>query len=126
MVGVLAVTLDSLLSGLATVYFEKVLKTTKLTVWDRNLQLAFYSMLIYVPWSVIDNPANPFKGWSAVTVIVALLGAIGGILVAMVIKYADGLAKNLATASRSSRRPSSGTGSSAGRCRPQSSSARSS
>ena len=27
------------------------------------------------------------------------LGAIGGILVAMVIKYADGLAKNLATAS---------------------------
>ena len=99
MVGVLAVTLDSLLSGLATVYFEKVLKTTKLTVWDRNLQLAFYSMLIYVPWSVIDNPANPFKGWSAVTVIVALLGAIGGILVAMVIKYADGLAKNLATAS---------------------------
>ena len=79
--------------------FEKVLKTTKLTVWDRNLQLAFYSMLIYVPWSVIDNPANPFKGWSAVTVIVALLGAIGGILVAMVIKYADGLAKNLATAS---------------------------
>ena len=57
-------------------YFEKVLKTTKLTVWDHNLQLAFYSKLIYVPWSVIDNPSNPFKGWSAVTVIVALLGAV--------------------------------------------------
>ena len=49
MVGVIAVTLDSLLSGFATVYFEKVLKTTVLTVWDRNLQLAFYSMLIYGP-----------------------------------------------------------------------------
>lgn len=35
----------------------------------------------------------------AVTLCVALLGAVGGILVAMVIKYADGLAKNLATAS---------------------------
>ena len=48
-VGVVAVALDSLLSGFATVYFEKVLKTTVLTVWDRNLQLAFYSMLIYGP-----------------------------------------------------------------------------
>ena len=28
---------------------EQVLKTTVLTVWDRNLQLAFYSMLIYGP-----------------------------------------------------------------------------
>ena len=27
----------------------QVLKTTVLTVWDRNLQLAFYSMLIYGP-----------------------------------------------------------------------------
>ena len=29
----------------------QVLKTTVLTVWDRNLQLAFYSMLIYGPWA---------------------------------------------------------------------------
>jgi len=98
-VGIIAVTLDCLLSGLATVYFEKVLKTTSLTVWDRNLQLAFYSMLIYVPWSIYDNPRAPFYGWSRVTLAVALLGALGGILVAMVIKYADGLAKNISTAS---------------------------
>ena len=99
MVGVLAVTLDSLLSGLATVYFEKVLKTTVLTVWDRNLQLAFWSMLIYLPWTVYENPTNPFRGWSMITLLVAAIGAVGGILVAFVIKYADGLAKNLATAS---------------------------
>lgn len=99
MLGVVAVTLDCLLSGLATVYFEKVLKTTNLTVWDRNLQLAFYSMLIYIPWSVYEHPADPLHGWSRNTVLVALLGAIGGILVALVIKYADGLAKNISTAS---------------------------
>tara|TARA_B110001452_G_scaffold189591_1_gene159803 strand:- start:279 stop:1985 length:1707 start_codon:yes stop_codon:yes gene_type:complete len=99
MIGVVAVTLDSLLSGFATVYFEKVLKTTVLTVWDRNLQLAFYSMLIYGPWTIYDNPTDPFRGWSMVTVIVAVLGAGGGILVALVIKYADGLAKSLSTAS---------------------------
>jgi UDP-sugar transporter A1/2/3 len=97
--GVVAVTLDCLLSGLATVYFEKVLKTTTLTVWDRNVQLAFYSMLIYIPWSVYDHPADPLHGWSRNTVVVALLGAVGGILVALVIKYADGLAKNISTAS---------------------------
>jgi len=68
-------------------------------VWDRNLQLAFWSMAIYVPWALIDHPTNPFFGWSALTVVVAALGAVGGILVALVIKYADGLAKNLATAS---------------------------
>jgi len=97
--GVAAVLLDSLLSGFVTIYFEKVLKTTVLTVWDRNLQLAFWSMAIYVPWAVYDSPRNPFAGWSMLTATVAALGAVGGILVALVIKYADGLAKNLSTAS---------------------------
>ena len=76
-----------------------MLKTTVLTVWDRNMQLAFYSMLIYGPWTIYANPTNPFRGWSLVTVVVAVLGAVGGILVALVIKYADGLAKSLSTAS---------------------------
>jgi len=98
-IGLLAVTADSCLSGFATIYFEKVLKTTVLTVWDRNLQLAFWSMLIYLPWALIDHPTDPLHGWSMVTVLLAMLGALGGILVALVIKHADGLAKNLATAS---------------------------
>jgi len=98
-IGVVAVTLDSALSGFATIYFERVLKTSPQTVWDRNLQLAFWSMVIYLPWSLYDHPTNPFYGWSKLTVVVAAVGAAGGILVALVIKYADGLAKNLATAS---------------------------
>ena len=98
-VGVLAVSADSAMSGFATVYFEKVLRTTVLTVWDRNLQLAFWSMAIYLPWALYEHPTNPLSGWSGVTWILALLGALGGILVALVIKHADGLAKNLATAS---------------------------
>ena len=97
-IGLLAVGTDSALSGYATVYFERVLKTTVLTVWDRNLQLAFWSMLIYAPWAAWEHP-NPLHGWSLVTLLLALLGAVGGILVALVIKHADGIAKNLATAS---------------------------
>ena len=40
-----------LLSGFVSIYFEMVLKskTETFSVWDRNLQLAFYSMLIYGP-----------------------------------------------------------------------------
>ena len=83
----------------ATVYFERVLKTSVLTVWDRNLQLAFWSALIYVPWALYDHPTAPLHGWSLVTLLLALLGALGGILVALVIKHADGLAKSLSTAS---------------------------
>ena len=99
LVGVVAVLTDSALSGFATVYFELVLKTTVLTVWDRNVQLAFWSMVIYLPWALYEHPTAPLFGWSAVTICLALLGALGGILVALVIKHADGLAKNLATAS---------------------------
>lgn len=98
-IGVLAVSADSAMSGFATVYFEKVLKTTRLTVWDRNLQLAFWSIVIYLPWALWEHPTRPFHGWSLITLFLALLGALGGILVALVIKHADGLAKNLATAS---------------------------
>ena len=54
-----------------------MLKTSVLTVWDRNLQLAFYSMLIYGPWTIYDNPTNPFRGWSLVTVVVAVRGRVG-------------------------------------------------
>ena len=45
-VGVVAVMLEALLSGLSNVYFEKVLKSTELSLWERNVQLAGYSLLI--------------------------------------------------------------------------------
>ena len=49
--------------------------------------------------SARNHPTEPLHGWSMVTALLAMLGALGGILVALVIKHADGLAKNLATAS---------------------------
>ena len=41
---------DVVLSGFVSIYFEMVLKskTETFSVWDRNLQLAFWSILIYV------------------------------------------------------------------------------
>ena len=39
-VGVAAVAIEACLSGLSNVYFEKVLKSTPLSLWERNVQLA--------------------------------------------------------------------------------------
>lgn len=61
----------------------------------RCLQLAGYSLLIYVPMSLWVNP-NLLYGWSPLTWIVAFLGALGGILIGLVINYCDSIVKNLA------------------------------
>ena len=90
---------DVLLSGFVSIYFEMVLKSKSETysVWDRNLQLAFWSTVIYAPIMFYDNPTNPFYGWSVVTLGCAAVGALGGVLVALSIKYTDSIMKTIAT-----------------------------
>ena len=45
-VGLVAIILAAMVSALAGVYFEKILKGAKVGLWTRNLQLAFYSVLV--------------------------------------------------------------------------------
>mmetsp|Transcript_14015 Transcript_14015/g.45380 ORF Transcript_14015/g.45380 Transcript_14015/m.45380 type:complete len:89 (-) Transcript_14015:78-344(-) len=42
------------------------------------------------------HPGDMLHGWSGVTVVVACLGALGGILIGLVLKYCDSIIKNLA------------------------------
>ena len=51
LVGLGAVMLEAVLSGYASVYFERILKSNdvQLSVWDRNVQLAFHSTWMYSP-----------------------------------------------------------------------------
>jgi len=42
--GLIAVFAACMISGLAGVYFEKVLKTSSATLWVRNVQLSFFSL----------------------------------------------------------------------------------
>lgn len=113
-VGLLSVTIACFSSALAGVYFEKVLKKpvsvaneggakTKnpVSLWMRNIQMAFFSVLIAVLNGVIATGADAekpfmhgFTGW--VWTVVALQAG-GGLLVAAVIKYADNVLKGLAT-----------------------------
>ncbi|KAL9191391.1 hypothetical protein ACHAXT_001097 [Thalassiosira profunda] len=99
--GTMAVLIEVTLSGFASIYFEKVIKTDpeQLGIWERNYQLAFGSIPIYILFILYDEGGEVgyFGGWSVVAVILAMLGAAGGMLVALSIKHGDSILKTLAT-----------------------------
>jgi solute carrier family 35 (UDP-sugar transporter), member A1/2/3 len=101
--GFLAVLISCVTSGFAGVYFEKVLKSAKdLTLWERNVQLAVYSIFIALA-SVITKDFKrvmhdgPFSGMSLSSWIVIILQAAGGLVIAVVVKHTDNIAKAFAT-----------------------------
>mmetsp|Transcript_21985 Transcript_21985/g.36219 ORF Transcript_21985/g.36219 Transcript_21985/m.36219 type:complete len:396 (+) Transcript_21985:92-1279(+) len=120
-VGLMAVTVACLCSAFAGVYFEFVLKRptndggearAPVSMWMRNIQMAFFSICIaYINMvrdsdrgvtGAIDENNDPivkpfmhgFTGW---VYVVVMLQAGGGLLVAAVIKYADNVLKGMAT-----------------------------
>eukprot|EP00602_Paraphysomonas_sp_CaronLab_P007772 CAMPEP_0185028504 /NCGR_PEP_ID=MMETSP1103-20130426/14241_1 /TAXON_ID=36769 /ORGANISM="Paraphysomonas bandaiensis, Strain Caron Lab Isolate" /LENGTH=342 /DNA_ID=CAMNT_0027562931 /DNA_START=55 /DNA_END=1083 /DNA_ORIENTATION=+ len=103
-VGYGAVLMEVVLSGFASIYFEKVVKSTTevVTIWERNFQLSIYSILIYGGLLQFQDlpagSAGSWSGWNMITFVVAALGALGGLLVAASLKYADSILKTLATA----------------------------
>jgi UDP-sugar transporter A1/2/3 len=101
--GLISVLCSCVSSGFAGVYFEKVLKAAKsLSLWERNIQLACYSIIIAFA-SVFAKDGStlvergPLAGFSFGTVVIILLQAAGGLLIAVVVKYADNIAKAFAT-----------------------------
>lgn len=100
-----AVTAACILSGLAGVYFEKVLKDSNTTasVWVRNVQLSFYSLFpaLFLGVTFKDgaeiSKTGFFTGYNWVVWTAILFQACGGIVVALVVNYADNIAKNFAT-----------------------------
>jgi len=105
--GTLAMLTMISMSGFAGVYYEKVLKgvnqspADKLSVWDRNVQLATWSIgfamfgLFKDRTKIQEN--GLFYGWSFVTVFQCFLMTSGGLLVAVIIKYCDVIIKGMAT-----------------------------
>lgn len=106
--GFMAVVAACFTSGLAGVYFEMVLKNSQGDLWVRNVQLSLFSLLpALVPilftrtaegaaahtWFSTDLFAN-FGPWAWATVAIQVLG---GLLTALVIKYADNILKGFAT-----------------------------
>ncbi len=102
--GLLAVLAASLISGFTCVYFEKIMKDslTSVSVWVRNAQLAFFSIFpaLFIGVLLQDGAEVAehgfFAGYSPLVWLTVFLQAIGGIIVAVCIAYADNVAKNFA------------------------------
>lgn len=98
----LVILMACVLSGLAGVYFEKVLKTKGGSLWLRNIQLSLFSL----PFALLavflkDGKGVAEKGffvgydWVVITAIACQ--SAGGLVVAVVVKYADNILKGFAT-----------------------------
>lgn len=100
--GFVCVVISCCMSGFAGVYFEKILKGTKASVWVRNVQLGFLGVIIgFVTMEINDGAKVTEKGfffgyYSAVWCVI-FLQSFGGLCVAVVVKYADNILKGFAT-----------------------------
>lgn len=97
-VGLVAVLSACMTSGLAGVYLEKILKQTDASIWLRNFQLGLFgAMLAFVVAMVEDGAAiregGFMQGYSQLVWGVVSLQAVGGLVVAAVLKYADNILK---------------------------------
>ncbi|XP_077438953.1 UDP-galactose translocator [Vanacampus margaritifer] len=101
-VGLAAVVVSCLSSGFAGVYFEKILKGSSASVWVRNVQLGIFGTALgtlALCWN--DGAAVArhgfFAGYTSMVWCVIFNQAFGGLLVAVVVKYADNILKGFAT-----------------------------
>jgi UDP-galactose transporter len=103
LLGLVAVFISCATSGFAGVYFEKMLKSTKaISVYMRNCQLALWSIFLgLAPVLLQDFQAIQqhgfFAGYDGVVVGVIICQAMTGLIVALVMKYADTILKGFAT-----------------------------
>ncbi|XP_054159360.1 UDP-N-acetylglucosamine transporter-like [Oppia nitens] len=102
LIGLLAVLASCFSSGFSGVYFEKLVKYTSQSLWIRNTQLALFSVITAtIAMCVQDFDLiyinGFFQGYTTLTWIVVLLQAFGGLVVALVMKYADNILKGFAT-----------------------------
>eukprot|EP01060_Flectonema_neradi_P010585 TRINITY_DN1767_c0_g1_i2.p1 TRINITY_DN1767_c0_g1~~TRINITY_DN1767_c0_g1_i2.p1 ORF type:complete len:391 (+),score=82.17 TRINITY_DN1767_c0_g1_i2:36-1208(+) len=102
MFGFIAVFIACCTSGLAGVYLEKIVKQTKPSVWIRNMQLASWGLLVGLMASYFKDydaivEGGFFQGFKEIVWVVVALQSVGGILIAVVVKYSDNIVKGFAT-----------------------------
>ncbi|XP_063440617.1 UDP-galactose translocator-like [Mytilus trossulus] len=102
MLGFICVVISCCMSGFAGVYFEKILKGTKGSVWLRNVQLGGLGVVIGLITMEINDGTKVtekgfFHGYHSIVWFVIFLQSFGGLCVAVVVKYADNILKGFAT-----------------------------
>lgn len=102
-IGVSAVLAACVTSGVAGVWLEKMLKKSDTTIWVRNVQLASIgAVMASIGVALSDGAAvrslGFFQGYNKYTILAILMQSAGGIIVALVLKYADNILKCFANA----------------------------
>ncbi|KAJ9470559.1 UDP-galactose transporter [Diplonema papillatum] len=102
LLGFIAVLAACCTSAGAGVYLEKLVKQTKPSVWIRNIQLAVFGLIVGCLGCFMKDREAVAKGgflqgFSPIVWAVVLLQSLGGILIAVVVKYADNIIKGFAT-----------------------------
>lgn len=102
MLGFFAVLGAACLSGFAGVYFERVVRSSATSLWIRNIELGISSIIAAFlgVWLSGDVPQirkdGFFSGYNKIVIFVILLQSFGGLIVAVVVKYADNILKGFA------------------------------
>jgi UDP-sugar transporter A1/2/3 len=102
LMGIVAVLFAAITSGFSGVYFEKILKNSGTSLWMRNIQMGISSVIaavlgIYFSGELPQvRESGFFFGYNSIVIAVILLQAIGGLIVAVVVKYADNILKGFA------------------------------
>ena len=104
--GLTAALLACTVSALGSVFFEKIVKEQsggKVSIWVRNVQLSVYSLFpaFFIGVIFVDGESIAkygfFVGYNWVVWTVVGFQAVGGIVVALCVYYADTVAKSFAT-----------------------------
>lgn len=100
--GLVAVVISCLSSGFAGVYFEMMLKGSNASVWLRNVQLGMFGSLTAVVGMLMKDSSQIledgiFVGYTPLVWFVISQQAVGGLIVALVVRYADNILKGFAT-----------------------------
>lgn len=98
LIGFLAVMSACVTSGFAGVYLEKILKQTSTSIWLRNIQLALFGSILGFGGALWNDGAKIkdqglLGGFNFMVWLVIILQAVGGLVVAAVLKYADNILK---------------------------------
>ncbi|CAM9175075.1 unnamed protein product, partial [Hapterophycus canaliculatus] len=84
----------------------QVLKGTSVSLWVRNIQLSSYGVLLGAwcvwvkDWEAVSQNGF-FHGYNYAVWMAVILNSAGGLVVAMVVKYADNVIKGFATSTSS-------------------------
>jgi UDP-sugar transporter A1/2/3 len=91
------------LSGIAGVWFEGAIKKKDTSLFLKNIQLSFFSILpgFFIAVCIIDGEQvrekGFFYGYTTSTWVSIVFQSFGGLLVAVVVKYSDTILKVIAT-----------------------------